>query len=268
LCRFVGEMSVAISMLRFFLILFNSIFVLFAGLLFGAAIWSDFEYRDYFDIVNVQPVLEFLFVTSIAIFMISLAGWTAAYKEHRGLLKIYLSLLIIVFSAQLLLSIFALAYQVEILPFFESGMLTALEALSKPIEFGFDELQSNLDCCGVRNATDWNLSVIWQNETATKIAQNNLTPLGEVLVPDSCCVQKSEFCGIQNATEENIWQSGCAGTLRDEIEDHVNIFAIVLSLTCILQLASILFSGCIINNYEQDEESEPLVTQEHTQNQE
>ena len=81
----------------------------------------------------------------------------AAYKEHKGLLKVYLSLLVIVFSAQLLLSIFALAYQDEILPYLERGMLSALEAMApnSPIQIGFDELQKDLDCCGVRNATDW-----------------------------------------------------------------------------------------------------------------
>jgi len=261
-------MSIAINILRYFLILFNTVFVFFAGLLFAAAIWSDISYRDYFDLVNVQPVLEFLFVTSIAIFIISLAGWTAAYKEHRGLLKIYLSFLIIVFAAQLLLSIFALAYQVEIQPFFEGGMLTAMEALSPPIALGFDELQSQFDCCGVRNATDWNLSAIWINKTTVTIRENNLTAFGDYLVPDSCCIESEKFCGITNATIDNIWSGGCAPTLKDEIEGHVNIFAIVLSLTCVLQLASILFSGCIINHEDEDEQLEPLITSEETQTQE
>lgn len=258
-------MSVGINLLRCFLILFNTIFVLFAGALFAAAIWSDISYRDYFELVNVQPVLEFLFATSIAIFMISIAGWSAAYKEHRGLLKIYLSLLIIVFAAQLLLSIFALAYQVEILPYLETGMLTALEALSPPIAIGFNELQSNLACCGVNNATDWNLSTIWLNETVETIRANNLTANGDVLVPDSCCVTHVSFCGITNATEDNIFPIGCANTLKDEIEGHVNIFAIVLSLTCVLQLISILFSGCILHSDEQDEQLEPLITQDQNE---
>jgi len=258
-------MSIGLNLLRYFLILFNTIFVIFSGALFAAAIWSDISYRDYFELVNVKPVLEFLFATSIAIFIVSLAGWSAAYKEHRGLLKIYLSLLIIIFAAQLLLSIFALAYQVEILPYFKHGMLTALEALSPPIKLGFDELQKNLECCGVNNSTDWNLSTIWLNQTDEIIQENNLTVLGDFPVPDSCCVTPETFCGITNATVENIFGDGCANTLKIEIEDHVNVFAIVLSLTCVLQLASILFSGCILHNDEQDDELDPLITHEQTQ---
>lgn len=77
-------MKVGINLLRFFLVAINTVFVLLSGGLFAAAIWSDFSYREYFEIVDVKPVLEFLFATSIAIFLISVAGWAAAYKAHRG----------------------------------------------------------------------------------------------------------------------------------------------------------------------------------------
>ncbi|CBY16452.1 unnamed protein product [Oikopleura dioica] len=154
-------MNVGINLLRFFLVAINTVFVFLSGGLFAAAIWSDFSYREYFEIVNVKPVLEFLFATSVAIFLISVAGWAAAYKNHRGLLRIYLSLLIVVFAAQLLLSIFALAYNVEILPYLQNGMESALEAWSPPIELAFDEIQSDFDCCGVQNATDFKV----QNKT-------------------------------------------------------------------------------------------------------
>jgi len=256
------------NILRCFLVLFNTFFVLFAGLLFVAAIWSDISYREYFDIVNVQPVLEFLFATSVTIFVISVAGWAAAYKEHRGLLKIYLSLLVIVFSAQLLLCIFALAYQDEILPYLERGMLSALEAFSpnSPIQIGFNEMQKDLKCCGVRNATDWDLSNVWKNVSSQIITDNNLIPAGPYRVPDSCCVFLSDFCGITNATAENIFTDGCADTLKVEVQGHVNLSAIIMSVICFLQLASIMFSGCIINRQEDESEDlDPLITNDDQQ---
>lgn len=259
-------MKIAVNFLRFFLISINTVFILLSGGLFAAAIWSDFSYREYFEIVDVKPVLEFLFATSVAIFLISVAGWTAAYKAHRGLLRIYLSLLIVVFAAQLLLSIFALAYKVEILPFLQKGMKSAIEAWSPPIEMAFDEIQTDFDCCGVDNSTDYQHAQIFQNETMKIMEENNLTLVGEFAVPDSCCVVSEEFCGITNATEANIFAQGCVYTLEDEVANHVNIFAIVLSTTCLLQLASILFAGCIIHHEEEDEELDPLVANENPQN--
>ncbi|CAG5098340.1 Oidioi.mRNA.OKI2018_I69.XSR.g15580.t1.cds [Oikopleura dioica] len=259
-------MKVGINLLRFFLVAINTVFVLLSGGLFAAAIWSDFSYREYFEIVDVKPVLEFLFATSIAIFLISVAGWAAAYKAHRGLLRIYLALLIVVFAAQLLLSIFALAYKVEILPYLESGMKSAISAWSPPIEMAFEEIQTDFDCCGVDNSTDYKDARIFQNETRKIMEEKNLTLVGEFAVPDSCCVVNEEFCGITNATEANIFTQGCAYTLEDEVSNHVNVFAIVLSTTCLLQLASILFAGCIIHSDQDDEELDPLVSNENPQN--
>ena len=46
------------------------------------------------------------------------------------------------------------------------------------------------------------------------ITDNNLIPAGPYRVPDSCCVFPSDFCGITNATAENIFNEGCADTLK------------------------------------------------------
>jgi hypothetical protein len=37
-------------------------------------------------------------------------------------------------------------------------MESALEAWSPPIEIAFDEIQSDFDCCGVQNATDYKVN--------------------------------------------------------------------------------------------------------------
>ena len=52
---------------------------------------SDFSYREYFEIVNVQPVLEFLFATSVTIFMISVAGWEREKTFGEKNLKIIIT---------------------------------------------------------------------------------------------------------------------------------------------------------------------------------
>jgi len=181
-------------------------------------------------------------------------------------LKIYLSFLVVVFGAQLLLSIFALAYKDEILPFLQNGMKSALEAWSPPIQIAFDEIQSDFECCGVQNATDFQEAEIFQNETLKIIRENNLTLIGDFAVPDSCCVVNEQFCGIVNATQANIFAQGCSFALEDEVANHVNIFAIALSSTCLLQLASILFAGCIIHAEQDDDELEPLISNENPQN--
>ena len=74
----------------------------------------------------ISIVLKIHQSSSCFIFIISLLGWSGAYKHHLGLLKFYLSFCIIVFATQLLLSIFSLAYTTQILPYFTNAMYTAL----------------------------------------------------------------------------------------------------------------------------------------------
>lgn len=257
-------MSVGTNLLRYFLLSLNTIFIIFAGGLFGAAIWSELFYRNYFDVVDGQPVLVFLFSSSCFIFIISLLGWSGAYKHHLGLLKFYLSFCIIVFATQLLLSIFSLAYTTQILPYFTNAMYTALNAISPPISEGFDFMQAELYCCGVENSTDWMNSTIWVNQTMETITENNLTsPYPDALVPNSCCIdtKNSSFCGIEFNSPDNIYQAGCALTLKTDIEQHVNVFAIVLAVICVLQLTSILFAGCLVHNKEHEPEEEQSLVQ-------
>jgi hypothetical protein len=144
-----------------------------------------------------------------------LFGWAGSYKQHIGLLKFYLSLCIVVFAAQLLLSIFSLLYSNEILPYFVSAMYGAISVLAPPIQKGFDLMQSDLHCCGVENSTDWVQSQIWLNSTLQIIELNNLTsPNIDRLVPDSCCKNQTEFCGIVNNEVDDIYQTGCAVALK------------------------------------------------------
>ena len=63
---------------RYFLLSLNTIFIIFAGGLFGAAIWSELFYRNYFDVVDGQPVLVFLFrniFESMLFISISASDW-------------------------------------------------------------------------------------------------------------------------------------------------------------------------------------------------
>ena len=64
------------------------------------------------------------------------------------------------------------------------------------------------------------LSNVWKNVSSQIITDNNLIPAGPYRVPDSCCVFLSDFCGITNATAENIFTDGCADTLKFRIKSY------------------------------------------------
>merc|ERR1712131_411651 len=58
------KMNLGTNLLRYFLITLNTIFMLFATGMFVTAILGEVYYRDYFDVVSGQAVLEGLLGTA------------------------------------------------------------------------------------------------------------------------------------------------------------------------------------------------------------
>jgi len=264
-------MNLGTNLLRYFLITLNTIFMLFATGMFVTAILGEVYYRDYFDVVSGQAVLEGLLGTACFIFIISMLGWSGAYKHHVNLLKVYISLCIIVFASQLLMSVFALAYTDKLQPYFESAMSNVIDsyAVSNATQTGFDFIQSDFKCCGIWNTTDWAKSATWMDVVNATLTQNTdleIEDPNQPVVPDSCCTDPFEFCGIILNDVNSTFQVGCAQALHNDIVDHVNVFAIVLVVICSLQLTAILFGGCLVANADdQEEERQTLIENEQAQ---
>lgn len=108
----------------------NPFWCFFSGTFLNRCFLSQFPLligRKHWPIRIVSKIFA---SSSCFIFIISLLGWSGAYKHHLGLLKFYLSFCIIVFATQLLLSIFSLAYTTQILPYFTNAMYTALNGMT------------------------------------------------------------------------------------------------------------------------------------------
>ena len=108
----------------------NPFWYFFSGTFLNRCFLSQFPLligRKHWPIRIVSKIFA---SSSCFIFIISLLGWSGAYKHHLGLLKFYLSFCIIVFATQLLLSIFSLAYTTQILPYFTNAMYTALNGMT------------------------------------------------------------------------------------------------------------------------------------------
>ena len=71
---------------------------------------------------------------------------------------------------------------------------------------GWDELQRNTKCCGVTEFTDWVIN--------TKLEETGA-------VPESCCKEPVEYCGLGMLTKESpveIYTEGCLMKLFDVIK--------------------------------------------------
>ena len=64
----------------------------------------------------------------------------------------------------------------------------------------WDNIQQKLECCGVKDPSDWQDNTFYRNGT----------------VPDSCCKVETPKCG-QNYRSEAIFQDGCITDMMNEV---------------------------------------------------
>merc|ERR1712136_669193 len=87
----------------------------------------------------------------------------------------------------------------------ESNYTDAYKATTK----SWDELQTHLHCCGVTDYADW---------------ENNPTLNATQSVPDTCCKEISEGCGIgelKSQATDNIYTNGCLQSIFNVIKHNI-----------------------------------------------
>lgn len=92
------------------------------------------------------------------------------------------------------------------------------EGLTKTI----DDLQTNLKCCGVNDASDW-------------------LKIGKKEIPMSCCEEKREYqCDPTRA-----FHKGCVDAIKETLAPAMNVLAITVLAFAIIQTLGIICSCCI-----------------------
>ena len=99
----------------------------------------------------------------------------------------------------------------------------------------WDELQTNLKCCGVNDFKDWGEN-----------PQMNVTNS----VPDSCCKEISEGCGNGTLSEENpdaIYTDGCLAEVYHIISENAVWVAIAAACIVAVQITIVCVACCLGN---------------------
>ncbi|XP_035257295.1 putative tetraspanin-19 [Anguilla anguilla] len=173
-----------IPILKFFLMVFNGIFVIIGLAVFGCGIWILFDKSSFVVTIGdgqMKTVAGGLFMVGLVAVGVSVLGYIAISKEIRLLIILYMILLIVIFLGQLFVTFVLLL-----------GRDTVIKALEKEVDdiivdYGtenantstnlwnvLDAVQHNSKCCGRTNYTQW------ENNTFIKAL------LDENVYPCSC----------------------------------------------------------------------------------
>ncbi|MCI4380897.1 hypothetical protein PGIGA_G00245300 [Pangasianodon gigas] len=192
----------------------------------GSYVINSYKTFDDFR-VDKYTVIPAAIILGLAMvmFIIGIIGCCATLRESKIGLGFFLLILFLIFAAEVTAIVFGFIYKGRISGDLEKPMNEVFKKYDgKNSESqAVDYLQTQLECCGVYNYTDW---LKWQF-----FIQNHTLPL-------SCCKANTTTCRIEHP--ELLNKSGCE-TKLEQLLQRVLIYAMLV----ILGFAIIKFLGML-----------------------
>jgi len=200
--------------MKSWMILINIVFVIISIVLIGMGGYGlAHADRDadgnYLDIDGVATGSIILLTIGILVFLLSFLGGCGVMTENKCMVLTYLILLGIIVVIQIILGISAAVHKVNQKDV-DNQLKTSMIDYSNDMKF-WDDMQTNLKCCGIDQAGDW---VTIGNRTA---------------LPVSCCDKpENGICGQMN---ETFHKNGCRNLITASSHTTgVSIFLFVFSV--------------------------------------
>lgn len=220
------------------------------GMVGVASYWMvDYNYvTEAADTDTLSYVSIAVIVLGVVLFFMGLLGCCGTCKKSKCMLYLFAVFLAVIVVAQLALCIYSFVERNDAEDDIKKGLhKTAEQYLTdKNMMKAWDEIQSNIKCCGSwENADDW--SGVLFTKTVPK----------SCFVNDAC--EKTAFdCKAADVTDENkddaqcvanialnIYSEGCGKKVVDTVKDNLVLVGAVLLVFIFLQILGI-FSAVLI----------------------
>ncbi|XP_034026381.1 tetraspanin 36 [Thalassophryne amazonica] len=170
---------------------------------------------------------------SVVVFIFGLVGCCATLQESKVGLGCFFLIILLIFAAEVAALVCGLIYQGKIKENLERSMnKTFMNYNGQKETKAVDDLQTQLQCCGIYNASSW-ATTPWFN------SHNNTVPL-------SCCKNRNNTACIGKLNQPDLlYEEGCEGKLEQFLQS-VLVYAMLVILGCALFKFLGMVSVCVI----------------------
>lgn len=206
------------------------------------------SYNNFEDFMSDRHTLipaAIIIGVSVAMFIIGIVGCCATLRESKVGLGLFLIIIMLIFAAEVTAFVFGIIYRGRVRGDLEKSMndvFLKYDGLNSETQ-AVDYLQSQLECCGVKNLTDWTLTS-W-------FSQHNNT------VPHSCCQANMTLCTGQLSQPDLLNTQGCEAKLEQLLQDVLSYAMLVILGFAIIKFFG-MFSVCVITCKSKKNEYQPL----------
>ena len=210
-------MGTCLIVMKVFLIAFCVLlWAIAAGLLFAISAYfisiNDLNsLTEGSNLVYTLVPLIVIIVIALVLVVLGFLGIIGGVIGNKAMLSIFSCVLVIVMVAQIAVGVLAVVFRTEVINHLSTGLMVNIERYntSNTVKDTIDFLQTNLQCCGVTNITDWNDAI-----------------------PDSCCLNK-------DCETNEPFMTGCLTKIEDTI---IQSSAIVIVVASLIETLGIVFA--------------------------
>jgi len=229
-----------ITCLKTFLISYSLIFWITGVFLLAVGVWGKVSLEAYFSLASEESTNApyVLIGTGATIVIFGLFGCFATCRGSPWMLKLYAMFLTVVFLAELVAGVSGFIFRHEIKAKLGIAYKNAVKSYNSTdsSSSGLDYIQRTLQCCGMKNYTDW----------------ENTAYFHEKGIPTSCC-KDSMKCSPEalkdlDKAKTEVYTNGCFSLVTNQMEANLGIIAGISFGIAFFQLIGI-FLACCLSRY-------------------
>ncbi|XP_042605118.1 CD82 antigen-like isoform X3 [Cyprinus carpio] len=166
-----------LQILKFFLMLVNSFFVILGISIFACSAWILFDKDSFVSVLSsgqeVKEVVGGLFFIGLVVVFVSLLGCAGAYFESRCFIIFYMCFLIVIILGQLFITVVLLIRREKIEQFLRDNVDEIIRQYGGNETQMFwkllDSVQTSAQCCGRLTSNEWRNNTVIESLGGTDI---------------------------------------------------------------------------------------------------
>ena len=232
-----GKSQYAASGINFIFFVSNLIFAIVAIVLIAVGCVLVVDYNHYLDFLQrggdwslIGSIGYLIIGIGVFVTLVYVLGTVGACKKNKCMLYSFAAILGLIIVIEMAIAITLFVYSGTLPTVLGSIMRNNIKEYKSTsddtIKFEWDEIQTNFECCGVKNYTDW----------------EDIFPNGTQLAPFACCKSTTSCYRADQVTKDKIYSHGCFTKFERALETKLGVVGQTTITIVSFQLISIIMA--------------------------
>ncbi|KAM7041764.1 CD82 antigen isoform 1-T2 [Acridotheres tristis] len=251
--------SGCLKVTKYFLFLFNLLFLILGAVILGFGIWILADKTSFIAVLQMSsPSLKtgayILIGVGALTMLMGFLGCLGAVNEIRCLLGLYFSCLMIILLAQIAAAL-VIYFRKETLKAELSNIVVKLikdydpaDEDQRNLQDAWDYVQTQIACCGWTGAEEWENNDIIRNKSNTEYPCSCSNRSKDLVEGRGFCSLEDPVNGTATYADWPVHEQGCMDGVEQWLKDNLGIILGVCTGVAVIELLGMILSISLCKN--------------------